>query len=69
MAHIRQSRPDSGIGFEIKLSVAPSSLGSSGPLRAPGRARLGMTLEPLLGSTALYRAVSWNAASELSVDP
>ena len=26
----------------------------------PGRARLGMTLEPLLGSTALYRAeVSW----------
>ena len=33
----------------------------------PGRARLGMMLEPLLGSTALYRAdVSWNTSSELS---
>ena len=33
----------------------------------PRRARLGMTLEPLLGSTALYRAdVSWNTSSELS---
>ena len=31
----------------------------------PGRARLGMTLEPLLGSTALHRAdVSWNTSSE-----
>ena len=34
----------------------------------PGRARLGMTLEPLLGSTALYRAdVSWNTSSLLSL--
>ena len=32
------------------------------------RARLGMTLEPLLGSTAPNRAdVSWNTSSELSV--
>ena len=32
-----------------------------------GRARLRMTLEPLLGSAALYRAdVSWNTSSELS---
>ena len=34
----------------------------------PGRARLGMTLEPLIGSTALYREdVSWNTSSELRV--
>ena len=32
----------------------------------PGRARLGMTLEPLLGSTALYRAdTSWDTSSRL----
>ena len=48
--------------------------GVSTPCRMTGvtlhsgrRARLGMTLEPLLGSTALYRAdVSGNTSSELS---
>ena len=35
---------------------------------AIGRARLGMTLKPLLDSTALYREdVSWNTSSELGV--
>ena len=27
MAHIRQSRPDSGLGFQVKVGVVPSSLG------------------------------------------
>jgi hypothetical protein len=41
---------------------------ASEPAR-PGRARLGMTLEPLLCSTALDRAdVSWNTSSEVSLD-
>ena len=35
VAHIRQSRPDSGLGFQVKgskpLYVAPSSLGSGRP--------------------------------------
>ena len=36
----------------------------------PGRAHLGTTLEPLLGSTAPDRAdVSWNTSSELSAGP
>ena len=34
MAHIRQSRPDSGLGFQVKvvhtIPVVPSSLGSGG---------------------------------------
>jgi hypothetical protein len=33
MAHIRQSRPDSGLGFQVKVlkifQVVPSSLGSA----------------------------------------
>ena len=35
MAHIRQSRPDSGLGFQVKIltpfHVVPSSLGSGFP--------------------------------------
>jgi len=34
MAHTRQSRPDSGLGCQVTLYVAPSSLESAPPLAA-----------------------------------
>ena len=49
-----------------ELAPAARELWGRRPAR-PGRAGLGMTLEPLLGFTALDRAdVSWNTSSELS---
>ena len=73
MAHIRQSRPDSGLDFQVKthkpFKLPPFRSEAVCGLRParPGRSRLEMTLPPLLGATALHRAdVSWKSSSELS---
>ena len=57
------------LGFRVQGSVfRVQDLRGLRPAPArTGRARFGMKLEPMLGSTALYREdVCWNTSSELS---
>ena len=61
MAHIRQSRPDSGLGFQVKvlktLKVVPSLLGS-GAILARNHAGGGKTSD-LLPLKASYRCMGY----------
>ena len=56
MAHIRQSRPDSGLGFHVKVlkifQVVPSSLGSGLAVLSPPNQRV------------IAAAIDWNRALE-----
>jgi len=71
MAHIRQSGPDAGLGFQVKVvkafQVAPSSLGS-GPAMSAGAptATTNAPTAPALNQPTILKSTLWVRGKNLS---
>ena len=74
MAHMGQSRPDHGLGFQVKVlktfQVVPSSLGSKTAVRlhGPDRSRISLSLTLSL-THSLFLSLSESLSLSLSLSP